>query len=205
MILPEPQRTLPLTVHPEIVRGVMCGRIRLLFVPTAQKFALLQPNDMVWVREPLFIPPRQSGQGMLDVVYGSDGAQRSLVWPRALARPALGQRLPPSAMPVHVSRLTLVVASAVTMRLQQLDEQDALEAGVLLERDGFSNPLALSGQQLFHAAHEAFGHFWDCALGADAMGPNAWTCNPEVVALRFRAIARNISDLVPGIGRGGAR
>ena len=46
---------------------------------------------------------------------------------------------------------------------------------------------------------------WDCALGPEAIGPHAWSVNPEVVAISFRAIARNIVRLFPGLGSGGVR
>lgn len=109
-------------------------------------------------------------------------------------------------MPVHASRLTLVVQSVHEMRLQQITEDEAVAAGVELEGEGFGNPLVHSHHgQVFAQAPEAFGRMWDCALGPEAIGPHGWCANPEVVAIRFRAIARNVVRLFPGLGSGGVR
>lgn len=205
MIHPEPQRVLSITLHPEILRRVTAGRVRRLLVPDS-RFARLHPGDMIWVREGLTIPARQPRGDYLGVVYGGSGEYRDLRWPSALARPSRGW-LPPEAMPVHASRLTLLVRDVTEMRLQQITEDEAIAAGVDIEGgDRYGNPLVanLTGQY-FDTAVEAFGRMWDCALGAESLGPKAWGCNPEVVALEIRAIARNLASLIPGVGKGGVR
>lgn len=205
LLTPEPQRVLPVALHPEILRRVLCGRVRRIHL-TDRRYARLQPGDMLWVREGLTIPKRQPRGDGLSLVYGGDGTQREIRWPRAIARPSAGW-VPSQAMPVHASRLTLVVQSVHEMRLQQITEDAAIAAGVEIEPGrGFGNPMVHSHHgQVFDDATDAFGRLWDCTLGPEALGAQAWSANPEVVAIEFRAIARNIARLFPGLGTGGVR
>jgi len=205
LMMPEPQRVLPVSLHPEILRRAITGRVRLMCL-TDRRYARMQPGDMLWVREGLTIPARQPCGDALALVYGGDGSHMEIRWPRALARPSPGW-LPGQAMPVHASRLTLVVTSVSEMRLQQITEDAAIAAGVELEAGGgFGNPLVHGHHgQVFSDATEAFGRMWDCALGPEAIGPHAWSGNPEVVAIGFRAVARNIARMFPGLGSGGVR
>lgn len=204
LLIPEPQRVMPVSLHPEILRRTITGRVRLIHRPD-RRYARLQPGDMLWVREGLTIPARQPRGDALAVVYGGDGTHKEIHWPRAIARPSTGW-LPAQAMPVHASRLTLVVTSVTEMRLQQITEDEAIAAGIELDAGGFGNPLVHSHHgQVFAQAPEAFGRMWDCALGPEAIGPHSWTVNPEVTAIGFRAIARNVVRLFPGLGSGGVR
>jgi hypothetical protein len=201
MLHPVPQRVMPVALHPEILRRILSNRIRVVLL-TEPRAARLVPGDMLWLREPLTIPARQPEGDFLDVVHGGDGQLRRLRWPRVLARP--GERhLPAEAMPMHASRVTLIVSRAQRIRLQQIGTDAAVAAGVTVEPEGYGNPLAVD--QYFGSAVEAFGHLWDCALGGRAIGPLAWTCNPEVTQLDIKAVMRNVADLVPGLGSGGAR
>jgi hypothetical protein len=198
---PQVQRVMPVALHPEILRRILSNRIHVVLL-TEPRAARLVPGDMLWVREPLTIPARQPEGGFLDVVYGGDGQLRRLRWPRVLARP--GERhLPAEAMPVHASRVTLIVARAQRIRLQQIGTDDAVGAGVMVEPEGYGNPLA--HEQYFGSVAEAFGRMWDCALGGRAIGLLAWTCNPEVTQLDVKTVMRNVADLVPGLGAGAAR
>lgn len=201
IIQAEPQRVLPIILHPEIQRRIVAGRVRVVH-QTGKRYARLEPGDALWVRETLTIPHRQSGGDWLSVVYNGDGARKDLRWPKVIARPSDG-KLPPSAMPVHASRLTLIVTSVREMRLQQISEISAVSAGVDMELGGFANPLRQN--QVFEHAAEAFGRMWDCALDTAALTNACWTVNPEVIEIGIRAIARNIADLVPGLGHGGVR
>jgi|GEM_PF-3003929 len=204
-MIPEPQRVVSATLHPEILRRVISGRIRRIHVPD-RRFSRLTVNDMIWVREGLTIPIRQPDGDALSVIYGGDGSHKEIRWPRALARPSAGW-LAPQAMPVHASRLTLVVQAVEEMRLQQITEDAAIAAGVDIEPvGGFSNPMVHSYHgQVFETAAEAFGRLWDCTLYPDMPDPLTWASNPEVVAIEFRAIARNVARLFPALGSGGVR
>lgn len=201
IIQAEPRRMLPITLNTEIQRRIVAGRVRVVH-QTDKRYARIEPGDALWVREGLTIPHRQAGGDWLSVVYGADGAREDIRWPKVIARPST-EKLPPSAMPVHASRLTLIVTSIREMRLKQIDEISAVSAGVDMELGGFSNPLRHN--QVFENAAEAFGRMWDCALDASDLGSSCWTANPEVVEIGIRAVARNIADLVPGLGSGGVR
>lgn len=199
MILPEPQRVLPVQLHPELLRLIMASRVRVLHLP-GREYARLAEGDMLWVREALTIPRRQPGSGLFHVLYSAGQQEAWIEWPRSIARPK-AHRVPAEGMPLQASRLTLVVAGASTIRLQQITDDDALAAGVQLEGGGFENPLGFGA--VFDSAQEAFGRMWDWQNGMTER--HSWACNPEVVQIRFKAIARNAARLVPGLGSGGVR
>jgi hypothetical protein len=199
MILPEPQRVLPVHLHPEILRLIMASRVRVLHLH-ARAFSRLIEGDMLWVREGLTIPRQQPGGDMLRVIYGGDGQEGMVNWPRSIVRPS-AHRVPAEGMPLQASRLTLVVQSAAMMRLHQIEADDAVAAGVQMESGGYENPLGFGA--VFETAAEAFGRMWDWEHGMDQR--HSWACNPEVVQIRFRAIARNVGRLVPALGSGGVR
>lgn len=212
MIACEPDRVLPVTLEAALVPRVMAGRVRLIHIPgrDGETAALrLSKGDALWVREGVKIGNTGRavafGAGHVGVRYLNDPVMQMRRWPSALARPPLGW-LEADRLPLYLSRLTLIVRRVQRIRLQQIDEASALLAGVELDRHGFLNPLqgGCFGA-VYDTAHEAFGHFWDCALGSRALGPHAWTCNPEVTQVEFSAVARNITDLVPGLGFGGVR
>lgn len=197
----EPTRVLPIALHPEIVRRIIAGRIRIIH-HACKRFDRLEPGDALWVREWLTIPRRQTGGNWLTVVNDGDGVSRDIRWPKVIARPSQG-RLPASAMPVHASRLTLIVTSVQVLRLHAVSEISAVAAGVDIELGGFANPFQDS--QCFSTAIDAFGRMWDCTLDGNAFYKLSWMLNPEVVEIGIRAVARNIADLVPGLGSGGVR
>jgi len=201
IIQAEPTRVLPIALHPEIVRRIIAGRIRTIH-HTCMRFDRLVSGDALWVREWLTIPRCQTGENWLTVVHDGDGVSRDIRWPKVIARPSQG-RLPASAMPVHASRLTLIVTAVRVMRLHAVSEISAVAAGVDIDLGGFANPL--HANQFFPTAAEAFGRMWDCALDGDAFNKAWWMLNPEIVEIGIRAVARNIADLVPGIGSGGVR
>jgi hypothetical protein len=199
MILPDPQRVLPVILHPEILRLVMASRVRVLHL-AGRAYARLSEGDVLWVREGMHLPVRQPGGDVLRVVYGGSGAERLVPWPRGIKAPGPGA-VPPAGMPVQMSRLTLVVTQMARMRIQQIEEADAIAAGVLIEGAGFCSPL--SDLLPVPGAVEAFGRMWDAVCGFDLR--LGWAVNPEVTQVHIRAIARNVGDLVPGLGKGGVR
>jgi hypothetical protein len=199
MMLPEPQRVLPVILHPEILRMVIASRVRLLHL-VGRQYANLSEGDMLWAREALVVPNRQPGGDVVRVIYSSCGNERLVPWPRGIAKPGYGT-VPPAGMPLHLSRLTLVVTEMARMRIQQIDEDEAVQAGVSIEARGFNNPLGTA--EPVATAHEAFGRMWDAAVQFDHR--IGWTVNPEVTQVHVRAIARSVTDLVPGLGSGGVR
>lgn len=67
LLVPEPQRVLPVALHPEILRRTITGRVRLIHL-CDRRYARMQPGDMLWVREGLTIPARQPRGDALAVV-----------------------------------------------------------------------------------------------------------------------------------------
>ena len=88
LLTPEPQRVLPVTLHPEILRRAITGRVRLIHL-TDRRYARMQPGDMLWLREGLTIPVRQPRGDALAVVYGGEAppppAKLSMIRGRASA------------------------------------------------------------------------------------------------------------------------
>ena len=190
--LPEPScRAMPVDISIPVRNQILAGRVRMLHLP-GPRAAFLQTGDCLWVREMFRVLP--SGAGLIDVTYGSEQV-RSIRWPAVLPRPSIGVHMP-EAMPVHLSRMTLIVLMARTIRLQQVNEDDACAAGVILHRDGFGHDWAPVAE--WPGALEAYGRRWDLWHGAE--GPICWGANPELREITFRAVTRNIGDLLPGIG-----
>lgn len=195
--LPEPNcRTLPVEIPIPLRNHIFAGRVRVLHLP-GPRAASLQPGDCLWVREMFRVLP--AGPGLIDVSYGTLRV-RGIRWPAVLPRPAAGVHMP-EAMPVHLSRLTLIVVSARTIRLQHVGEDEACAAGVIPHPHGFGHVWAPDAD--WSGAVEAYGRMWDHWHGN--AGREGWAVNPEVREIAFRAVARNIGDLVPGMGHGGAR
>lgn len=197
----EPRRVLSIDLLPDIQRRILSGRVRVV-VQAGKRFERLEVGDALWVREALRIPASGPGGHWLRVCYEIDGERRDIRWPRAIARPSSG-RLPAIGMPMVASRLTLIVTSLRKARLHQISEDAAVAAGVDLERGGFSNPLR--ADQVFEDVTEAFGRMWDCMVAPSDIGRLCWAENPEVVEIGIAPIARNIGDLVRGVGHGGVR
>lgn len=190
--LPDPAcRTMPVDLPAAMVRGVISGRIRLLHLP-GPRAAMIGPGDCLWVREQYRVYP--AGPGRLDVLYGAE-RMRGVRWPAALTQPSAGAHVA-EAMPVQLSRLTLVVHAARTIRVQQVGGDDAIAAGVVINPTGFGHPWADEAD--WPSAVEAFAHMWD--IVATRASRHGWAANPEVRQVSFRAVARNIGDLVAGAG-----
>lgn len=196
----EPRRVSELSVLPCIREGLVSGAVQILHLPPARFLATLERGDMIWLREGYSVEgPRPSAPDWLDVAY-LDGSRRRVRWPRALAAPTAGYHSHAS-MPMHLSRITLVVLAAQRMRLQQVTEEDASLSGVALAGpDGFRH-LAALGDQAWPSAREAYSVLWELMWGFH----QGWEANPEVVELRVTTVARCICDLVPGLGHGGVR
>lgn len=190
ILLPELTcRTLAVDIPVQLRKQMLAGRVRMLHLP-GQRAACLMPGDCLWVREMFRVLP--AGPGLIDVSYSTERV-RGIRWPAALPRLAAGVHMP-EAMPVHLSRLTLIVLSARTIRLHHVTEDHACAAGVIPHRDGFGHFWAHDAD--WPGAVEAYGHMWDQWHGN--AGRESWAVNPAVREVTFRAVTRNIGDLVPG-------
>ena len=84
-------------------------------------------------------------------------------------------------MPRWASRLTLIVEAVKVERLQDISEEDARAEGCA-DAPGTFSPSAIG----------VFANLW-----RNLHGPDAWSENPWVAAIRFRVIRTNI-DAIPG-------
>lgn len=203
----EPARVMPVVIDPALIRRIIAGRVRALILPLGKAQHLLT-DDCLWVRESMAIPAKQPSPRYLRFSYGGDGAAVDLRWPVGIARPSAGFR-PAEAMPVQASRLTLQVTAQRVTRLAAVSSDEAIAAGVEIVTGGFINGMV----------HEAAARVWEAPAGAlaamwlwqhpdylgDPQDVSSAAANPEVVVVEFRAIHRNVADLVAGIGSGGVR
>jgi hypothetical protein len=103
-------------------------------------------------------------------------------------------------MPRWVSRLTLIVQSVKVERVQEITYEDALAEGVgnyaalldVLTPGEYSETNETSEQlaRRLRWPQRAFAALWRSLHGEDA-----WTANPYVAAITFRAIKSNIDAL----------
>lgn len=192
-----PSMTLPVELPLPRVRFLASGRIRAVLMPT-RKYERLQRDDLLWLRESITVDERRSTGSVLVFRYAGDAKPYELNWPAVQARPGSGIR-PAEAMPIVASRWTLQVRMVTTMRLSQLDEESAISCGADPTFGGGFVPVgAIEGFQPFGSAAECERFVWDSRFGQGAAAKN-----PEVVLIQFRALSRNIADLVPGMGKGG--
>lgn len=91
-------------------------------------------------------------------------------------------------MPVQASRLTLLVERVDHMRLAQVDEDDAVAAGVEPEFERYS-ALGFPFMRPFETHSEALGFILEQQRLLEEH-------NPEVAVVHFKAVARNIGLLV---------
>lgn len=193
-----PRRVISLPLPPSVLRRFTVGIASVVHVPLRQALGVGR-GDAVWIREGFSVEDRRGGpRDLLDVTY-VDGVRRRVRWPRAVAAPSPGYHAA-DRMPVQLSRLTLLIGEAKRIRLHEVSEDAAVAGGVMFAgRDGWSHPVL--PDLVWPFAVEAYGRLWD--LTHD--GVDCWACNPEVVQLRVRTLARCICDVVPGMGHGGAR
>lgn len=198
-IIVEPTRTLGVEMQPSIVRHLQSGRIRAGVWPVA-RMESLKEGDALWLREGINVDERRSSAQSLALRYFGDCRVYEVPWPRTHARPAPGLR-PADAMPVHASRYTLVVRSNSVIRLSGLDEESAIACGAEYGFGGGFVPVGAGPDfEPFGSAADAIRFLWDSRFGDGAAAKN-----PEVCLIHFRALARNIATLVPGLGKGGVR
>lgn len=189
----------PVYLPGDVVKRLPSGRVRTLILPV-RFFGKLRRADMLWVGEPVVIETRQPRPGFVLVRYFGMTRGVPVPWPRALARPFAGPRLA-SAMPVELSRFTLRVISAETKWLCAVTNAEATESGAEAVEGGWC-PRGADPECFvpYKRGWEAVAHDFGRAHGsADASEGS------DVVVVRFEAIARNVCDVVPGMGSGGAR
>lgn len=115
-----------------------------------------------------------------------------------------GRNQPAIHMPRWASRLTLRVEAVSIERLQEISIRSAMAEGVMYETadppffyvPGVDQRLTAVGvEERWPDPPEivCFSKLWDLIHGA-----GAWTSNPTVVAVRFKAIAANIDKVING-------
>lgn len=192
MMHAEPSSILPIAFSGPMVLALQdrCKTVtrRLASSPLAR----LQPGDLLWVREAIRISGINVTPGRLAFSYEADGREREVSWPKRLAKPLPGPRIP-RFMPREISRLTLRVIHVHTERLQQIGDRECYDEGI-----GATQHLEAAGGD----PQRAFSVLWDELH--DKPGER-WEDNPEVVAIRFACLRQGVDTLIPGLGHGGVR
>jgi len=152
----------------------------------------LRPGDLLWVCEAIRISETKVTPGQLVFSYEADALERSVPWPKRLAKPLPGPRIP-RFMPRELSRLTLRVIQVHGERLQQIDDRQCHDEGV-----GATQHVEAAGGN----PRRAFSFLWDELH--DKPGER-WADNPEVVTIRFACMLQGVDALIPGLGHGGVR
>jgi len=190
-VRPAPERTKPVNLPHAMVQNLSSGRIRALALPLGQ-YEHMKRGDLLWVREGVTVADRQRRKDELVLSYAGDARRYHIAWPALLAKPGAGYR-PADAMPVQTSRFTLVVDQVERLRLANVTEDDAVAAGAQPDGDGYS----------------ALGYPFmkPCTSAVDALAflygqlhPGGGR-NPEVVLIRFHAVAKNIARYAVDRGR----
>lgn len=180
-----------IALPPYKVAALASGRLRALAVPLSTNGAI-RTGDALWVREGIWVNERQRQKGELEFSYAGESRTNHVAWPRALAKPGSGHR-PPEAMPPQASRFTLLVERVEHMRLVQVEDDDALAAGVTMDGPGYGC-LGYPFMEPFQRAVEALQFLY-----SQENRQQEWV-NPEVALITFRAHARNIAMLLSGGG-----
>lgn len=174
----------------------------------ASPWQRVKPGDRLWVRENFWHYGRWTHlEGTEDVVWTDEcspaktpnrihaaDADPEKIKPRgANVMWEQGWYLKPSIhMPRTMSRLTLVVTETKVERLQDISEQDCEREGLWRENVGPTWVYAASedAKWQFENPRDAFINLW-----LSIHGNEAWTANPEVIALTFKVHAANVDAM----------
>lgn len=163
-----------------------------------------QPGDRLYAREAWRMPdsfdPHSplKAYSMVDptfgpnVFYSADGSIRSAG--AATGRP--GKLRPSIHMPRWASRLTLTVTVVRVEPLQAISEQDAIAEGIVEHETcgwhvpGLPHPMKAFPIFSRPSPREMYAALWD-----ELHGSGEWLGNPDVLALEFSVVAKNIDRL----------
>ncbi len=189
----------PIIFSAAMVNALLSGRKTMTRRLAASPLRRVVPGDRLWVRETWQLHSLATDVGT--VVYrasinGSWTEAHQLVPAQLL----MGKRLQPKPFqegwrsPLHLfrecSRLTLEVTGIKQERLHDISEADATAEGCKAVRDSchvFEGTGYDKAGLCHSAASTAFSILWD-----EINGPGAWDANPEVIAISFKVIKRNI-------------
>lgn len=157
----------------------------------------VKPGDRLWVRENLAAmgnwgvwhaasDPPASGKYLDDL----DPRGRALLERYAPVEATDSAKIPSIHMPRWASRLTLVVTGTKIERLQDISEQDCEREGVKFAPGFGWNAGGKPPLNGYTTAQIGFEALWRAINGDEA-----WTSNPEVVAITFKVHAANIDAM----------
>lgn len=162
-------KTYPLLLSPPMVKAVLSGRK----TQTRRKITSMWSNVKMRhdLGEPVFLWVKESWFDNGGVIRhrSFDSNDNSISWKSSLF------------MPRKYSRLTLEVADVRIQRLQDISCGDCVAEGI-------NFPAGCDDGPLPKWARREYGTLW-IALNGEA----SWNSNPEIIALTFHALRRNIA------------
>lgn len=168
----------PIIFSGDMVRALRAGRKTQTRRLSTSPLSKVEPGDLLYVRE------RFRGPDGYASVKPTEWHNSTRVWFDADGPPPSGfldTSRPAIHLPRNFSRLTLLVRSVNFEALQDISEADAQSEGV--ESDIGDH-------------RRAFETLWN-SLHPEEL----WLDNPEIVALTFEVIERNIDKLEPGAAK----
>jgi len=179
---PQPLKVIhPITVIEPQIRALVAGRLSRLYRPAGGSLELRQPGDLLWLREPFWLPagydhlsPSQAGERGAVPNFNADFAIDEL------------QRLP---IKRRFARELLRSWHRQHLRIIDIRRERLPGLGhTAIQEQGFAN-----------AADFARAWDWNLSLRRSS---DRWANDPEVIVLEFERIAAPIAG-VPGIQFGG--
>jgi hypothetical protein len=142
------------------------------------------PGDLLWVRETI-----EKAQDYGGIGYPADGT-----WYPASAWEWKRDVVPSIHMPRRLSRLTLEITGVRVERLQDISEADCWAEGIEAVDGMFDSEIPAIAKRIgcsFEDAKPTYACLWE-----SINGHGAWSANPFVWVLEFRAHKLNVDDLL---------
>ena len=192
MIIEPVATTRPISIAPFMVKPIADGVMRRLVVPAAVMGPRPTEIDALWVREGFTVLGKQPSGPNISIRYAGHLPRVNVPWPRARKKLAAGV-LDAGAMPVTMSRTTLLLDEVRICALDEVTQDEALTAGLTGGADGygvigypFLMPFNGSTPALHWLLSELYGRDREVAR------------SDPMAVISFRSLSRNISLLAVG-------
>lgn len=188
----------PIIFSGAMVNALLSGKKTMTRRLASSPLRRVAPGDRLWVRETWQLHSLAADVGTVAYRASINGSWTEahqlvpapLFWDKKIA-PKPFQEGWRSALHLFrdCSRLTLEVTDVKQERLQDISEADALAEGVRPLTGQVAGCYVVDGTPAMSgvSASGCFNRLWN-----SLHGPDAWAENPEVVALSFKVVKRNI-------------
>lgn len=166
--------------------------------PWPSPWQKVKPGDRLWVREGFTVQFCNCHPACVGLDYCADPGSPSVnlierpdreMWKKRVEN-KLNRRFPSIHMPRWASRITLRLTAVKVERIQNIDHYDAINEGMIDNRNLNSPRWSADGVEWHAAPGVAFKHLWKKLHGEES-----WEANPEVICLTFKTIKQNIDAM----------